>query len=61
MRLQWLLYTERTTNVKARTLVGLVTLYCIASTRKHVLSIGDSFDVPYVSALCGLRLAMFSV
>ena len=33
-------------NGTARTLVGWVTLYCMSSTRVHVLSI-DSFDVPY--------------
>ena len=44
-----------------RTLVGLVTLYCMGSMHEHVLSIGNGFDVPYVSALCGQRLAMFTV
>ena len=37
-----------------------VTLYCMGSTREHVLSMGNCFDVPYVSALRGQRLAMFS-
>ena len=38
-----------------------VSLYCMGSTREHVLSMGNGFDVPYVSALRGRRLAMFSV
>ena len=48
-------------NVTTRTLVvGLVTLYCMNSKSEHVLSIGNGFDVPYVSALRGQRVAMFS-
>ena len=37
-----------------------VSLYCMGSTREHVLSIDNGFDVPYVSALRGRRLGMFS-
>ena len=48
-------------SVTSRTIVGLVTLYCMVSKSEHVLSIGNGFDVPYVSALHGRRLAMFPV
>ena len=48
-------------SVTSRTLVGLVTLYCMGFTRERMLSIGNSFDVPYVSAFRGRRLEMFSV